>query len=161
MRRFCSLLLACMMIMSAFLLTGCNEDSKKEKAGSEIALSEETGDLVVTTNFFELHYPAIWEDRVSVAAEEKDGVETVAFYGKVDNHDKQLLFEIVFNYSDGIVLGEYVKDKNTVSVSMNVPEFVFDETWNTDEQTTLYAMQEDVNYVVQSMSSIDGFTTAD
>lgn len=161
MKRFYLILLGCIVVLSTFELVGCGDTmySGEKKLSEEIVVSDESGDIEVSTDYCVLHYPALWADRISVTVESKNGIEKVGFYGTVDNHEKQLLFEIVFNSDDGIELGKLSIDKDTVPVCMNVPELVFDETWNSDEQTTLFAMQEDLNYVVEKMRSTENFTS--
>lgn len=170
MKKFYAILLALTVILSAFMLTGCGkievseidsaetDSSETNPPEAELVISDESGDIEVSTDYCALHYPSSWADSVNATIESENGIETVGFYGDIDNHEKQLLFEIVFNSDEGDELGTLGEGEDAVAVCMNVPKPVFDESWSEDEQTTFFAMQEDVNYVVEELCSIENFT---
>lgn len=129
-------------------------DEDIEEWNKETAL-EEKG-FKIETPYVELNYPEYWKKQVRVEQVE-DSVYTVQFYGILEGKEEQHMFDIVFGGDEGTPIG-YVESNgeeivvNVVSYSLNL-----DESWSEEETTTLYTMQEDINYIIWSLEESKDF----
>jgi len=114
---------------------------------SETIVSE---DVIVETPYCNLVYPGKWAEILVVEQDEE--THTVHFYGNVEGKAKQLIFSVYFGGEEGDEIAT-VKDENGSSVSVRIAwsELEFDDSWSEGERNTLYAMQEDVNYLIDAL----------
>lgn len=105
-------------------------------------------DMVIDAPCGELHYPSRWKDNLSLQM----GDDYVAFYGRVGGHGEQWLFTVHFGSGVGIEIGS-VNDANgqTVSVSVEIEDLMLDDSWSTNDAGVIYAMQEDLNYLLMNL----------
>lgn len=106
-------------------------------------------DIVIKTAYGDLLYPGKWEDNLQVEQYD-DG--TVEFYGCVKGHDPVLLFVLNFGSDNGdIVLELMTADHDVVLLAIDICEIEFDSSWNDEEMNTIYSMQEEMNYLIDSL----------
>ena len=118
----------------------------------ESILPEDNGtDMAIDTPYGELYYPSRWKDHLSVKTQEKNGY-SVSFYGEVSGHASQCLFVVHFGNDKGIEVGT-VKDPSgrDVRVSVEIVPFEPDNSWADADTTLIYAMQEDMNYLLTKL----------
>ena len=49
---------------------------------------------------------------------------------------------------------------NETEIYMFYTELIFAENWSEEDKNTIYAMQEDVNHIIEMLQKEDGFTPA-
>lgn len=138
--------------------TGSSQNSTDTSEPGETGSSEataaptENGDMVwIQTPYMTLGYPAEWESYLRYEPKEENGVFTQSFYCAVG--EKEIpLFDVHFGSEDaGQKMGLLLTDEGEIPVSMTFHDFIPDETWTDDETYVLYAMQESVNDLIQTM----------
>lgn len=120
---------------------------------------EEEEAYVIETDYCKLYYPAKWEANLQTEIKDEEGY-VVEFYGAVEGKDKQPLFNIVFGQEADFVIGTIDKDGEAVEVGCTFMDPAVEE-WNTEEADIIYAMQEDMNYLIGMIQREDGFTPAE
>lgn len=122
------------------------KSEQEDQQGEE----ETSGDLLIETPYGQLKYPEKWKEQIRIEKTEGQPY-TVKFYGCVAEGKEQLLFSICFGDGDGIVMGT-VQDSegNSVTVRM-IPTEISAEDWTDAELNELYAMQEDINYLISAL----------
>lgn len=107
-------------------------------------------DLQLLTPWGTLHFPRMWEDCLLT---EQPAFDTIIFSCSLPDHDPVPLFTLTFDSNLGPVTAVITDADDTATpVSLTVAEPEFDESWSPDEQDLFYAMQEDVNYLLGSLS---------
>lgn len=145
------LLVVICILISLLLLSSCGK-----KAGNDAA--ETQGDsvqaeyIVVETANGNLKYSDQWEEFVKTEVAEENGVSDVMFSAEV-NGTSYKLFEVMIN-GDGSK-GEYVgdvhdKDGKAHKVYLKMESIEEDDSLSESEMNRLYAMQEDVNYIIEN-----------
>jgi len=100
-----------------------------------------------------LYYPYKWYDKIDVRSDD-NGIQ---FWANVDEHKEMHLFDINFD-KEGYVVGTITTDSGKkVTVSIEAYEYNFDESWNNSEKKSIYAMSEDLNYVLDNLDRIEGY----
>lgn len=112
---------------------------------------EPTGDMALDTPYCVLRFPSRWAENLLTEVEKADGY-SVHFYGKFGSYEKQRLFTVHFGGSAGAFFGK-VKDAdgNMVEVRISAYELNLDESWSSEESARIYAMQEDLNYLLDNL----------
>lgn len=132
-----TILLALVMLLT---ITACNIKENAENNGSETDTTS-TGEINMEDSTFSilvcgltLKYPLKWQDKVSVTTSEN----RVCFaYGDTK------LFDLTFNTDEGDILGTVEGEEYTV---IRMVSYSFET-----ENQELYAMQEDVNVILQNL----------
>lgn len=107
-------------------------------------------DLQILTPWGTLHFPRMWEDCLLT---EQPAFDTIIFSCSLPDHDPVPLFTLTFDSNLGPVTAVITDaDGTTTPVSLTVAEPEFDGSWSPDETDLFYAMQEDVNYLLGSLS---------
>ena len=137
------LLLAC--LLGTFVMTGCGNEENNNNAtpdeiqeSIEVTTEEELKVYEIPTKLVPLKFPERWKDIVKVE-EIKDDPYTLAFSA---NGDK--VFELIFNGTQGDVLGTLITDKGQYLVTVNMsPLKKTSDKYETDRN-----IQEDVNVIL-------------
>ena len=130
------------------------EDAKEENVKSSIEEMLETEEAFeIETSYGKLYFPKKWENQVRVEAVEGDAY-TVQFFGTVEGKPEQHLFNVVCGGTDGILVGTW----GDMPVYIMYADIAVDDTWTQEELDTIYAMQEDVNYLMGMLSKDESFT---
>ena len=114
--------------------------------------------IEINTPYGVFYYPEIWGNDIRVEESEK-GEYNVTLYGKVDKMEEKL-FTIFFekNNVSGYLFGTLsVENTEKVNVSIEMTEFIPDENCSDDNIDKIYAMQEDVNYIIEQLYALDSF----
>lgn len=130
--------------------------------GEELAIQEEPdGDVWVETPYCNLIYPFEMSDTLRVESISADGGMTVVFYGGIDDR-KAALYAIHFDVESGFPVGSLaLADGTEIGIRAEIFEIVPEDSWQTDEINTLYAMQECVNDTLARLQQEAGFTAAE
>ena len=114
----------------------------------------ERPDISIETPYCTLYYPSKWESNVII----KTTADVVGFYASIDKAELHL-FDICFGSMDGERLGKVLcKDGSEVDVFLKVFPITLDVSWRQDIVDAVYAMQEDVNHVIERISFLKEIT---
>lgn len=106
-------------------------------------------DILIETAYGDLLFPGKWEDNLQV---EQPDEKTVEFYGCVKGHAPVLLFTLNYESENGDIMMELVtEDHAVVSLGIDISEIEFEGMWNDEEMDLIYSMQEDMNYLMDSL----------
>lgn len=111
---------------------------------------------VIETEFVRLYFPKKWEENLETEIIEKEAY-VVEFYGKVDGKNRQKIFDIVFNGDAENMLGTVEVNGESIYVGFNFAEPEISKDWTTEEADIIYAMQEDVNYLIGMLEREAGY----
>lgn len=145
---------ACLILLSfsCILTTACNNrhnDSGPEPSEDVLLDSE----ITIRTDYGDLHYPGKWDDTVSFEVIYEDEIVRVRVFAVL--HDKNYdLFNVLIadNSSQGVKSGEITDSSgNKRNVYVQLDEIKTDSELTKDEMNTLYAMQEDINYLLDNL----------
>lgn len=134
------------------------EDSSVEKIEENINILDEMSaeeDIAIETPFVDLYYPEKWDGLLRIEEREGD-TYTVRFFAQIEEREEQHIFDIIFGKTEGILLGTL----NETEIYMFYTELIFAENWSEEDKNTIYAMQEDVNHIIEMLQKEDGFTPA-
>ncbi len=114
----------------------------------------------IETPYCTIYFPTKWQEQVTVDKQEGD-VYTLQFSGTVEGKDAQHLFDLQFGGTEGFALGTITTaDGNEVTISAVFAEDTMNESWTEEEKLTIYAMQEDINYIIAKLEETEGFKNA-
>lgn len=133
------------------------EDNPSEDVISTVEQQiEEEESYVVETDYVRLYFPQKWEANLETEIVEEDGY-IIEFYGKVEGKDRQKIFDVVFNGDAENMVGMVDVNGEAVYVGFNFAEPEIGEDWSGEEEDMIYAMQEDVNYLIGMLEREAGF----
>lgn len=132
--------------------SGQVENVQNELVQSTVEQMLEEDGIKIKTPFVDLYYPEKWEQQIRIEQIEGD-IHSVNFWGTVEGKSEVKLFEIAFGHVEGIFLGTLDEKE----VYLIYSDIVFDESWNEEEQDEIFAMQEDVNYILGMLKKEKGF----
>lgn len=114
------------------------------------AASEPETDLLVQTPYGALHFPAMWESELQTEA----GDDSIDFYCCQPGHEPLLLFTVKFGTMDGGPGGVLTASDGTRTALCIIPaELSFGDSRTPAEQDQAYAMQEDMNYLLEALTA--------
>ncbi len=115
----------------------------------------------IDTKYCTLLYPKEWENNLRTEIVDKDEYK-VEFYGTVEEKSEQHLFDVIFNGSSGYHVGTLTMD-GVEGVQLNIEPYEsdFDDTWTDEEKDIIYAMSEDVNYIIGMLENSGAFEIAE
>jgi len=141
-----------------------NETISEEQSNEFLESSEsDEEDIQVLSDYYEietkyckLYFPEVWKENIEIVDKEEMGYK-VGFYGRIDNKEAQLLFEVCFNSDDGELLGYLELEENIVNISIDINDIVFDDSWEEEEMNQIYTMQEEVNFVIDTLKMNENY----
>lgn len=156
-------------IVSALVLTGCgntapagdtaNNTTQAETESAESVQTEQAQevqdaaaeDMTVETKFGTLHYNDQWREYIKIDQAEEGDVVSVSFTALI-NKKEYPLFVVNIGGGDGSEVGKLTDgDGKERIVYINASEIKEEEDLEANEQNRLYAMQEDINYVIDHL----------
>lgn len=102
-----------------------------------------TENMIIQTAYGELRYPKKWEPQARFVS----NGDTLTCYATLSGHSQIALFDVYFGQDQGYPIGTL----DGVSVNVKTHELELDESWTDDQVQTLYAMQEDINHLIQKL----------
>lgn len=138
------------------LCVGCaTKEDATEMVSSDEAEQEEQEELpenvTVSTEYGEIYYQYEWINYMKIDQTQDGDTITVAFSADIDGATYPL-FQLKIGSDEEEVHGQLTDSKGNqrnVYVSMN--ELIMPEGLSEGEQNRLYAMQEEINYILQNM----------
>lgn len=159
-----NLLVALCLLLLVF--TGCGqkaeETAQQPEAATEAPDVQETEEtpvettvrydiMVVNTPYGDLYYQEQWSDNMVVEQKEEGDLVRVSFLAKF-NGLKYALFDLVIGGGEEESVATITDAAGTVrNVSVNFLELGEYPELSEDDQNQLYAMQEDINYVIENI----------
>lgn len=159
MKCFTSVILLCA------LLAGCSagESNSSGKLQEETATDhtvastegvstvEELEEVKIETAYGTLYYPRQWEGYVTTEQQENDDTIVVSFIATLQNTNYRM-FEVTIGGTEGVAVGELTDAEGTKrTVYMWVYELEMGPEVTEIERNRLYAMQEDLNYLIDHL----------
>ncbi|MCD7881395.1 MAG: hypothetical protein LUG47_07010 [Clostridiales bacterium] len=157
--RYILALLGTLLILG--LLVACSSSSTSEESLStenaensnidEDALSGSQEDIIISTQYGDLYYPEQWTEFVKTTQENSGDAVVVKFEAEINGNTYEL-FEVTINGDGGTSVGE-ITDADGVAwnVAVNLNELPETSELTEGEQNRLYAMQEDINYIIDNL----------
>lgn len=139
------------IILFCIFWTGCSNDSDLKKSENSNLFETISSDFVIQTDYGDLHYPDQWREYVKTIQEKKSDTIKVTFEFEVDKSDYKL-FEILIGGDNGEIIGK-LTDNNGIqrNVYLRVAELPMNSSLDEAEQNRFYAMQEDLNYLIDNL----------
>lgn len=168
MRKFIMTGAACMVLLTT-LLAGCGskaeqtvpsetEQVQQTQAVEETTVATEAVQetvppdcVVVSTPYGNLQYQDQWLEFMAVD-QVRNGDDLVVTFSALVNDVKYPLFELTIGAGDGNAAGQ-ITDANGVrrDVYVHMMEIVDTAALTDSEQNRIFAMQEDINYVIENL----------
>lgn len=134
-------------VVVCVLISGCGQNDKGQKQVDDAVKDC----IVVNTKYGVLYYPDQWTECVQINQSATDNALTVSF-DAVINDRQYPLFDVVIGQDDGAEVGQLTDNSGaTHTVYLHVDELQKDPSLTDGEQNRLYAMQEDVNYLIDNL----------
>ena len=134
------------------LLAGCGNDKVQEEQNDNASADTIPEDVVVHTGYGDLHYPDRWQEYVTIRQEQNGNTIAVTFETK-SGEETYELFKVLIGDDSSEVVGSLTDDTGTQrNVYLHVEELPADSGLEETEQTRFYAMQEDLNYLIDHLS---------
>lgn len=141
------------MLMTMCVLVACGSGSSSEGVKDSNALKavDKADCLEIETTVGTLKYPDQWEE-FAVAKVEESGSATVIHFTASFDKKTFNLFDITIGEGDGSEVGEIKgEDGKTRKVYVTMKDMEGIEKLDKTKQNRLYAMQEDVNYIIDNL----------
>lgn len=116
-------------------------------------IPEISGDeMVIDTPYCKLYLPKRWVEELRIAVDESDGYEVV-FSAVIGQHDPVRIFAVNFGGSESRGHAAHtLKTENDVPFVVRVRIFDLNtQGWSTVDRSTLLAMQEDLNHLLEKL----------
>lgn len=99
----------------------------------------------------DLHYPDRWQEYVTIRQEQNGNTIAVTFETK-SGEETYELFKVLIGDDSSEVVGSLTDDTGAQrNVYLHVDELPADSGLDETEQTRFYAMQEDLNYLIDNL----------
>ena len=143
--------ITCLLAIS-LLFAGCGtQKADSSTSDGQPVQTEHAEEIVIGTVYGDLYYPAQWEEFIQVDQTEDDEHAQVAFSGKIDE-TLYPLFTISIGSGDGAAAGTLTdKDGTQRTVYVQIAEVTGSAALSQTELNRLYAMQEDLNYLIDHL----------
>lgn len=176
-RKNIAVCILCVLLL-VFALAGCNaeDDTPAVTEGTpqtegqvqtegteqtEVAGATEAADVftepvnpevvVVSTEFGDLYYQEQWSEFMRTE-QTSDGASVVVTFEAEINGVRYPLFEVTIGEGEGDPVGQITDDAGTKrNVYIRVEEVAESSELTSGEQNRLYAMQEEINYVIENL----------
>ena len=156
------MIIIAIVIILCFSFTGCNKNTE-DQVGTTNTHKDTTEEAIeemdIETSFGTLKFPAKWKEQIRIEIEDESEC-TIRFYGTVEGKEEQHLFNISFGGEGDIPIGSIIMDGVGYDVCMTFAELDI-EDWNEEDANTLFAMQEDVNYIIKCLEKNSNFEKAE
>lgn len=133
------------------LFFGCDNNAASEKDKSSTFPQTVSEDLIIHTEYGDLHYPDQWREYVKTHQKKSKGTVEITFEAKIEKSYYKL-FEILIGGDNGEIIGK-LTDNNGIqrNVYLCVAELPVNSGLDEAEQNRFYAMQEDLNYLIDNL----------
>lgn len=124
-----------------------------------VAIDGEYNPCLIQTPYVQLHFDEAFVDLLGVV-HTKGSPYLLEFYALLEEKPEQRLFDIAIGEGADGNLGAIQTQQGVVPVSMTIYAFNPDESWNEGEITTVQAMQDVANDLIQQLmehQAMDGY----
>lgn len=147
MNRKKSFVALCVLAVS-LLVTGCRlnaTDTNQREVNHD-------DDIVVETAYGNLYFPSQWEDYLQIDEVNAENTIEVKFSAKDIDNTIIPLFSIIVGGESGNVAGTLTAEDGTQhNVYVEIEEIRNDDSLTQTELNRFYAMQEDLNYLIDNL----------
>lgn len=161
MNRAKKLLALLLALTLAVICAGCGgggqtETTAEPTAGQTAAMEQPQDtahgdDITVDTEYGTLYYPAQWTEFIQMEQSSEGDATVVSFSAKI-NENSYSLFSITIGGEGDNPAGTLTGPDGTQrNVYVQITELEQSDTLSEGEQNRLYAMQEDINYLLDSL----------
>lgn len=106
-------------------------------------------DIPIDTPYGELRFPGKWKNYLMTQQEEG----LIDFYAALPDHEPVLLFTVVFETANGHASGVITAQNGTqTDLAIVIHDLELPGDWSDGEIDIVYAMQEDMNYLLNKLS---------
>ena len=129
---------------------------KEEKTSSEVVESadvkeDQSEEMVIQTEYGDLYYPGQWEEYLKTEQTMDNDSLQVSFSAHLGDKNYPM-FQVTIGDSEDTEVGELTDSSGTKrTVHMKVTELEGLEELSETDQHQLYAMQEELNYVIDNL----------
>lgn len=155
-------LTAVLVLVIVFSVDGCRV--KRETAQEEVQAPGENGnlglplmetdnveDIAIETAYVTLYYPGQWEEYLLVETVDEEIGQSVAFNAEI-NDEKYWLFTLYFGGTTGMPVGVLDSGEGYfLDVTVEMSDFIPDESWTREDADLYCAMQEGVNAIIDNL----------
>lgn len=133
-----------------------SSESTSEQEGASASVSQETPDpheydTVIETNYGNLYFPDQWQEFLDTNQTEGDGAIAVSFSANINDKEYSLFTITIGSEEDNPAGTLTASDGTQRNVYVQIEELPVDDALSELEQNRLYAMQEDINYLLDSL----------
>lgn len=133
----------------AYQLTDSTQSSSVLGINDETSASEY---VTISTEFGNLYYPEQWSDYLETSQEWENDSLVISFSAKIREVEFPM-FQVTIGNSEDALVGELTDSSGTKrNVYMYVVEIEPSEELSEEEQQRVYAMQEDLNYLIDHLA---------
>lgn len=125
-----------------------NETSASE---SQQAQGPHEYDTVIETDYGNLYFPDQWQEFLITEQAEVDDTVAVSFSAKINDKEYSLFTITIGGEEDNPAGTLTASDGTQRNVYVQIEELAADDALSESEQNRLYAMQEDINYLLDSL----------
>lgn len=145
-----------MGVAIGYLIQDNGKSSLKEEQENEVVENADVKDdqqenMVIHTEYGDLYYPEQWSEYLKTEQNMSNDSLQIFFTAHLEDKDFQI-FQVTIGESEDTEVGELTDNSGTKrSVYMNVTELEELDNLSETEQHQIYAMQEDLNYVIDHL----------
>ena len=119
---------------------------------------ETLSDIVVQTFVCDLHYPKNWEMYLHTELVSEEPC-TVRFAADLEGKTRVAMFDVTLSTEAEDPVGSLTGGDGEIwLLSLTYHDFAPDDSWSESEKNLVYAMMEDINYMLDCLSQTNGFT---
>lgn len=125
--------------------------SKVDSPVQDESVEDPDDELLIDTDIGTLVFPGKWEQYLYTELVDDYALE---FYCCLSDREPVLLFTVLLRSEDGDIISSITAEdgiKHALSIWIAVPDF--DQSWTEAEIDTVYAMQEDMNYLLSALET--------
>lgn len=127
------------------------EQSISKNGDVSTEIDKEVEYMTINTDYGDLYYPEQWNDYL-VTEQSWEGENLIVSFSAKINETEYPMFQVTIGDSDAAEVGELTDSSGTKrAVHMSVIEIEASDELSQIEQKRLYAMQEDLNYLIDSL----------
>ena len=153
------LLVVIVLIIGAalgYLIRDSEKSSKNEEKQNEVVENmdikeNQPDELMIQTEYGDLYYPAQWEEYLKTEQTMNNNSLQVSFSAYLEDKNYPM-FQVTIGDSEDTEVGELTDSSGTKrAVHVKVTELEGLEELSETEQHQIYAMQEELNYVIDNL----------
>lgn len=125
--------------------------------GETVPNEENIPEVEIETLHGNLYYPGQWKEYLVTQIVELDFGVDVVFFAAIEG-ENYWLFTVHYGGADGIPIGVLNSQEGyMLDVTVEISEFIPENSWSAENKELFSAMQEAVNHVINKLSQTPGF----